>query len=140
MGQLFQRPYETHLKPYEILTEVIFPKLSSSYRHGFVRLARREAMAIARMNVAVALKMEHGRIADIRISVGSITPTPQRMSEAESMMVGRSVSEDSLKEASLNISKTMIRLSGVRPSTSYKKPVVESLFLRAIKQAMEGST
>ncbi len=91
-------------------------------------------MAIARMSVAVVLQMERGRIEDIRISVGSITPTPQRMSEAEALLKGKAPDEEGLQLAAHQVSETMIRPSGIRPSTSYKKPVVEALFIRAVKK------
>ncbi len=94
-------------------------------------------MAIARMSVAILLQTKKDRIEDIRISVGSVTPIPQRMSEAEVFLKGKSPDEVSLQKASLKISEAMIRQSGIRPSTSYKKPVVEALFIRAMKKALE---
>jgi CO/xanthine dehydrogenase FAD-binding subunit len=139
LDQLFRGPYETNLKPHEILAQVKFPKLPAAAKSSFIRLARREAMAIARMSVAVVLQMENGRIEEIRISAGSIAPAPQRMSEAEALLKGRSPDEEGLRLAACQISETMIRTSGIRPSTSYKKPVVEALFIRAVKQAVEDS-
>jgi CO/xanthine dehydrogenase FAD-binding subunit len=137
--QIFSRPYETILKPYEILAQVHFPKLPLTIKSSFVRLARREAMAIARMSVAVIVELEKGRFEDVRISVGSVTPTPRRMSEAEGVLKGRAPDEEGLKLAAHRVSETMIRESGIRPSTSYKKPVVEALLMRAMKSALEGS-
>jgi CO/xanthine dehydrogenase FAD-binding subunit len=138
LDQLFNGPYESSLKPYEILVQVKFPKLSSSARSGFIRLARREAMAVARMSVAVVFHSEKGRVRDLRISVGSVTPRPQRMSEAETVLEGKHPDEAGLRLAAHQISETMVRQSGVRPTTSYKKPVVEALFIRAMRKAMEG--
>jgi CO/xanthine dehydrogenase FAD-binding subunit len=137
--QLFKGPYETNLKPHELLVHVTFQKVPSDVRSCFIRLARRDAMAIARMSVAVVLQMGKGknRIEDIRISVGSVTPTPQRMSEAEAFLKGKSPDEKALKSASIKVSETMIRRSGIRPSTSYKTPVVEALFIRAMRKALE---
>ena len=139
--QLFKGPYETNLKPHEILVQVQFKKLPSGVRSSFVRLARREAMAIARMSVAIILQMEKGkdRIEDIRVSAGSITPTPQRMSDAEAILKGKLPDEGLLKMASRKVSETMIYQSGIRPSTSYKRPVVETLFIRAMRKVLEGS-
>jgi CO/xanthine dehydrogenase FAD-binding subunit len=136
---LFKGPYQTNLKPHELLVQIIFPKLSSEARSSFVRLARRDAMAIARMSVAIVLQTEKKkhRIEGIGISVGSVTPTPRRMSEAEAFLKGKSPDEEVLQKASLKISETMIHESGVRPSTSYKKPVVEALFKRAMRKALE---
>jgi CO/xanthine dehydrogenase FAD-binding subunit len=135
--QLFRGPYQTHLKPNEILAEIRFRKLPSDMGWSFIRLARRNAMAIARMSVAVLLRKNKGCMEDVRISVGAVTPTPQRMSEGEALLEERPPDEAVLKKASLKVSETMIRQSGVRPSTSFKRPVVEALFLRAIRIALE---
>jgi CO/xanthine dehydrogenase FAD-binding subunit len=62
------------------------------------------------------------------------------MSEAEAVLEGRSPDEERLRLAGRQISERMIRQSGVRPSTSYKKPVVEALFIRAMRRALEGLT
>ena len=140
LSGLFKGPYDSNLKPYELLAQITFQKLSPAMKSGFIRLARREAMAIARMSVAVVLKMEsrRRRIEDIRIAVGSVTPTPQRMPEVEVFLKGESPDEEVLRKASLKISEAMIRQSGIRPSTSYKRPVVEALFLRVMRKALEG--
>jgi len=138
--QLFKGPYETSLKPDELLVEVTFQKLSPGARSSFVRLARRDAMAIARMSVAIVLEMEKRkkRIKDIRIAAGSVTPTPQRFSEAEDLLREKSVDEKSMQEAAFRVSEAMINQTGVRPSTSYKRPVIEALFIRGMRKALEG--
>jgi CO/xanthine dehydrogenase FAD-binding subunit len=138
LPQLFKGPYETDLKPHELLTQITFPKLPADVRSSFIRLARRNAMAIARTSVAILLQSKKDRIEDIRISVGSVTPIPQRMSEAEVFLKGKSPDRETLKRASLKVSETMIHRSGIRPSTSYKRPVVEALFIRAMRKAIEG--
>jgi CO/xanthine dehydrogenase FAD-binding subunit len=138
LEQLFKGPYETALKPHEILVSVSFKKLSSDAKTSFVRLARREAMAIARMSMAVLLQMVKGKrqINDIRISVGSVTPTPRRMSDVEAILKGQAPNDERLKMASKGVSETMIQYAGIRPSTSYKAPVVEALFMRAFRKAL----
>src|SRR5512136_2450530 len=97
-------------------------------------------MSIARMTVAIILEMEERkkRIRDIRIAAGSVTPTPQRFYEAESLLRGKSPDEETLRKASLKVSETMINRTGIRPSTSYKRPVIEALFIRGMRRALEG--
>jgi CO/xanthine dehydrogenase FAD-binding subunit len=138
--QLFKGPYETSLKPHELLVRVTFQKLSSGMRGSFVRLARRDAMAIARMSVAIVLEMEKRKkqIRDIRIAGGSVTPTPQRFYEAEDLLRGKSPDEETLQRTSLKISEMMINRTGIRPSTPYKRPVIEALFIRGMRMALEG--
>lgn len=134
--QLLSGPYKTILNPYEILSQVRFPKLLSSTKSSFIRLARREAMAVARMSVAIILHLVRDQIEDIRISVGSVTPIPQRISEAEAVLKGKSPDEKGLQLAASKVSERMILQSGIRPSTSYKRPVIEALFIRAMKEAL----
>jgi CO/xanthine dehydrogenase FAD-binding subunit len=139
--ELLRGPYQSTLIPVELLAQVSFPKLSSDFRTGFIRLARRAAMAISRMSVAVALRMVQGedRIDEARISAGAVMPTPRRMSEAESILRGKTPDEETMKKAAQCISGIMVRRSGVRPSTAYKAPVVEALFLRCMRQALGNS-
>jgi CO/xanthine dehydrogenase FAD-binding subunit len=141
LPDLFLGPYRTGLRPDEVLVRVSLPKLSSGWGSAFVRLARREAMAIARMSVAVALRLAPGRktVEGIRISAGAITPTPHRLGEAEAVLQGKPPDEKTMEMAARSISETMVRWSGVRPSTAYKAPVVEALFLRCLRQALENS-
>ena len=136
LSQLFKGPYETNLKPHELLVQITFQKLPPETKSSFVRLARRDAMAIARMNVAIILQIGKNRIEDVRIAVGSVTPTPQRMSEAETFLKEKLLDQRSLQKASLKVSEAMIRQSGIRSSTSYKRPVVEALFIRAMRKAL----
>jgi nicotinate dehydrogenase FAD-subunit len=136
--QLFSGPYETSLKPHELLVRITFQKLPSGVRTSFVRLARRERMAIARMSVAIVLQLDRQRngIEDIRVSIGAMTATPHRLSEAEMFLKEKSPDEHLLRQASQMVSQAIVRWSGLRASTGYKVPVVESLFLRAVRKAL----
>ena len=137
VAQLIKGPYETTLQPHEILVRITFKKLPKNMKGCFVRLARREAMAIARMSVALLIQMQEGQVKDIRIAPGAVLPTPQRLEEVEELLKGRFPDGELLRVASRKVSETMIRRSGIRPSTSYKAPVVEALFVRAMRMALE---
>ncbi|MBM4337945.1 MAG: xanthine dehydrogenase family protein subunit M [Deltaproteobacteria bacterium] len=138
VADLIRGPYETALQPHEILARISFEKLSTDMRTGFVRLARREAMAITRISVALLARMEGGRIRDIRIAPGAVLPIHQRLEEVEKFLIGKFPDEVLLRTASQKVSEAMINRSGVRHSTFYKAPVVEALFVRAIRLALAG--
>jgi CO/xanthine dehydrogenase FAD-binding subunit len=67
-----------------------------------------------------------------------VTPIPHRFSGAEAILKGRPPNEELLQSASRKVSEDILRWGGVRSSTSYKVPVVEALFVRAFKEALEG--
>ncbi len=137
VAQLTKGPYKTALKPHEILVRISFKKLPQDMGGCFIRLARREAMAIARMSIALLVRMGKGGIKDIRIAPGAVLPIPQRLVEVENILMGKYPDEALLRAASQKVSEAMIRRSGVRQSTSYKAPVVEAIFMRGMRKVLE---
>ncbi len=135
IAHLIKGPYKTALRPSELLVSILFKKLPLDAKCSFIRLSRREGMSIARMSIAVVLRRQGDRIVDVRIATGSVTPIPQRMEDAERFLMDKLPEDSILREASKKVSEEMIRKSGIRPSTSYKAPVVEALFIRAVKEA-----
>jgi CO/xanthine dehydrogenase FAD-binding subunit len=125
-------PNSTNLKPNELIIGFILEPLPN-HRFEFQRIARRRSLAIARMNAAAVGKVDSdGIVTDIRLSVGSITPRPCRMTDAEDHLKGKAPDEGVIKEASGKVSREMIRQSGIRSSTEYKRPAVEGLVLKTL--------
>lgn len=129
-------PNRTQLEADEILTEITFAKLPPSAGWGFSRLARREALAIARMNVGVVADLEHGIVSYISIAPGSVLPSPARINEAEQILLGHKPNEDLIRQAGEAVAAKMLEVSGRRWSTDYKEPVIIALVERAVKQAL----
>ena len=131
--ELFLKPYETYIRHDEILTEIKFKCLPDGSKTRFLKVGRRNALVIARLNIAVSLKTdEKGIIEDIRIAPGSVMPTPCRAIEAEKILIGQALSEEIINRASKKIADIMVEKSGIRASTIYKKPVIEAITRRAI--------
>jgi CO/xanthine dehydrogenase FAD-binding subunit len=130
---LFLRPYETCIRHDEILTEIKFKCLPEGSKASFLKIGRRNALVIARLNIAVSLKTdEKGIVEDIRIAPGSVMPIPCRAIEAEKLLIGQTPNEEIINRASKKIADTMVEKSGIRASTIYKKPVIEAITRRAI--------
>ena len=138
LKSVFSGSYRTSLKPDEIITEISFKKLPVNSQTAFLKLGRRKALAISRMNVGVVLvRDDKGVVTDVRIAPGCIFATPDRVAGAEEVLRGKVPDEELLIEAGLKVSEEMIARTGIRWSTEYKKPVVESLTKRALKEALE---
>jgi CO/xanthine dehydrogenase FAD-binding subunit len=130
---LFLRPYETCIRHDEILTEIKFKCLPEGSKTSFLKIGRRNALVIARLNIAVSLKTdEKGIVEDIRIAPGSVMPIPCRAIEAEKLLIGQTPNEEIINRASKKVADTMVEKSGIRASTIYKKPVIEAITRRAI--------
>lgn len=123
------------LAPGELVTEFVFPSFAG-WHTAFLKLGRRKALAISRMNVAAALELQNdGTISGARIAPGCVFRSPDRVREAEEHLIGKAPSRALFAEAGLLSSEEMIRKTGVRWSTEYKKPVLEALVERALLQA-----
>ncbi|MBW1658869.1 MAG: xanthine dehydrogenase family protein subunit M [Deltaproteobacteria bacterium] len=135
----FEGPYETVIEADELLTGVIVPLPPPSGRAIFLKLARRKALAIARMNLACMLYYNRQKevFEWVRLCVGSSTPRPVRMTEAEKILEGQPFTDVVLQKAGQAAAEQMVALSGLRSSTAYKKPVVGDLVIRAVKLAVE---
>jgi CO/xanthine dehydrogenase FAD-binding subunit len=133
--ELITGPYRTSLKPGELITHILLDAVGEGYRNIFERVARRRALAIARINLAaIGCVDTDGTISDLRISVGSVTPAPCRMRNAEDLMRGNRPGMRLIQEAANKVSQEMIRQSGIRSTTEYKKPVVEGLVIKALTE------
>jgi CO/xanthine dehydrogenase FAD-binding subunit len=135
LDQLIVGPYRTSLGPGELITRFLLDRAEPEHRHSFQRVARRRAMAIARVNLAaVGTSDSQGRVVDVRISAGSVTPAPARMRCAEEFLLGKKPDMELIRQAAEMVSREMIHLSGIRLSTEYKKPAVEGLVKKALSE------
>ena len=131
--ELFLKPYETCIRHDEILTEIKFKCLPEGSKTRFLKVGRRNVLVIARLNIAVSLKIdEKGIIKDVRIAPGSVMPLPCRIIEAEKLLIGQTPNEEIINRASKKVADIMVEKSGIRASTIYKKPVIEAITRRAI--------
>ncbi len=130
-------PYKTNLGPDELITGFALEPMKSGYRWSFQRIARRGALAIARANAAALGKVaSDGVVEDLRLSVGSTTPQPARMTAAEELLRGSVPNPELIADAARKVSQEMVRLSGIRPTTQYKRPAVEGLVRKVLAETL----
>jgi xanthine dehydrogenase iron-sulfur cluster and FAD-binding subunit A len=137
LANLFLKPYQTKAQPDEMLVAIRFPKLGPAARNAFLKLGRRNALAISRLSVAAILELgEDGRITDARIVPGAAFATWQRVTSAEQMLVGEKPETKLFAAAGKKVSEEMIKATGRRWSTEYKEPAVAVLVRRALEACL----
>ncbi|OPZ64675.1 MAG: Nicotinate dehydrogenase FAD-subunit [Firmicutes bacterium ADurb.Bin506] len=139
IGGLVTGAYATAARGDELLVKVEIEDCSA-WRSSYIKLARRQAMAISRLAVAVLMQFEGHSVQDLRLAVGAAFPVPGRVGAAEEVLRGAAYSRDGARVAGETAADEMVRVSGVRWSTRYKQPVLAALVERAIRQcaAEEG--
>jgi CO/xanthine dehydrogenase FAD-binding subunit len=131
-------PYVGSIAPDEIITHFLL-KPKKGIFSDFQKIGRRQELAIARISIAVmAEKDAAGKIAFVRLALGSSTPTPRRVAEVEGFLLGKHPSEALLWEAGKLLASRMIEISGRRPSTVYKESAVQGLLVRVLYPMVEN--
>lgn len=126
------------MQPGELLAEISFAALGVNEHSAYIKLGRRKSLAIARMNTGAILELKDGVIVGARISVGATFPAQRRIRSLEARLIGRKPDEQTLDLASREAAKEMLAVTGVRWSTEYKEPVIQTLVRRCIEKALVG--
>ncbi len=134
IADLFVKPYVTIATKDELLIEIRFPKLPQDARSAFIKLGRRNALAISRLSVAAILQKDTaGNIVDARIVPGAAFPKWQRVIEAEHILIGKKPDMKLFEETGKKVAEAMISFTGRRWSTEYKEPVIAVLVRRVLE-------
>jgi carbon-monoxide dehydrogenase medium subunit len=129
---------ETALAPHEMLTDISFPALEHHQRGMFMKLALRRVHAISVVNAAVVLSFDEEIVAEARIAMGSVAPTVIRAREAESALVGRRLTGESIDKASELAARATSCIDDIRAGAGYRQDVIAVLVRRALSSLQSG--
>ena len=90
LRDFFSDMYATALNADELLLEIKIPPLPIGMNSAYVRLHRYQRPTLG---VAAAAKMDNGTVEDIRIAVGCVGPTAQRLPELELKVKGMKIAD-----------------------------------------------
>lgn len=133
-GDFFVDALTTDLRDGEILTEIEIPKLAPQAGWGFAEVSRRGgdfALAAA----AAILTLRGGTVAEARIAIMGVGKTPRRMSEAEAMLAGKTLSPDLLERAADAVRATVEPETDLHASADYRRHLVGVLTQRTLADA-----
>ena len=133
VNELVLQPNRTSLPAGGLLTAVSFPIPPEGSRSTFLKLGRRNAMAISRLTVAALGYLDAaGTIVEARLVTGSATPRIERLTHVEEMLVGEYPSDELFTAAAQKTVDEMLRLSGYRWSSEYKIPALTTMTRRIL--------
>ena len=141
MEDFFTGPRESVLKRDQILTLITIPKPEPLSSGCYLKLMRRQAMDLALVGVAACLKLDGGRICkEARVALGAVAPTPIRVPEIETALVGREIDEALVAEVSSIAGMQCRPISDIRASLEYRCAMVEVFTRRALMEALRRIT
>jgi carbon-monoxide dehydrogenase medium subunit len=135
-ADFFQDFFTTAVGDDEILIEVRVPKYTGwgSAYEKFVRVAQQWAIA----GVAATARTEDGTIAEARIGLTNMGPTPIRARAAEQALVGVAVEPDAIAGALTGIAEGTAPPTDLNGDPEYRRHLASILGRRAVLAAARG--
>ena len=132
-ADFFQDLFTTALGDDEILVEVRVPKYTGwgSAYEKFVRVAQQWAIAA----VAATVRTEGGTIAEARLALTNMGPTPVRARAAEQALAGVAVEPDAVAGALASIADGTAPPTDINGDPEYRRHLVSILGRRAVLAA-----
>ncbi|GHO48998.1 FAD binding domain-containing protein [Ktedonospora formicarum] len=120
---------DTNLHQGDLIVAVELPAFDG-HSH-YLKVRDRASYAYALVSCAVALRMEGGRMRDVRIVLGSVAPKPWRTYEAEATLLDQRPSSGIFEQVAKRA------LEGAQPYSMnrYKLPLGRALILRTLLEA-----
>jgi xanthine dehydrogenase FAD-binding subunit len=129
-------PGASRLKQGEIVSAVLVAPPAEGFLHHFEKVGGRKALAIAVVSLAALLRTgPGGMVEEARIALGSVSPTVVRCRQAESLLIGRPLSEESLRLAAECVRGEVSPIGDLRATAEYRRQVAGNLLLRLVSAA-----
>jgi xanthine dehydrogenase YagS FAD-binding subunit len=122
---------ETTLKPGELITAFNLPAAAWTKRSLYLKVRDRQSYEFALASAAVALDMQDGTVKEARIALGGVAALPWRAREAEMVLNGKALDDETLKTAA----DKAFQDAATRPDNEFKVALGKRTMIRALRQA-----
>ena len=137
VDQFFQGPFETTLAQDEILTEIRIPAPKSNSGGAYMKVERKVG-DFATAAVAAQLTLDGGgNCASAGIGLTNVGLTPIKAAKAEEALKGKKPDDANIRKAAQLESEAAQPSSDYRGSEEYKRSLVKTLTVRALRKAVE---
>ncbi len=138
VSELVLGPNKTRIPPGGLLVSLSYIIPPEGTRGVFLKLGRRNAMAISRLTVAALGRLDgEGKVIEARFVTGSAAPTICRFKDVEASLLGKIPTPELLRNTGKLATDEMIKLSGLRWSSEYKVPALAAMTTRALARVFQ---
>lgn len=107
-------------RPDEIILAFRLPKRGKAIER-FRKIGARQAQAISKVMAASRIDLKDGRIESAAIALGSIAPTPVRLTAVEAFLAGKKLSATLIDQAEKLAQSTVQPIADIRSSAEYRR-------------------
>ena len=132
--------FETTLQPNEVLTEIRIPAPTERSGGAYFKLERKVGdYAIAGAAAYITLD-SNGNVTYAGIGLTNVGPTPIKARDAEQSLLGKPLGESAIYQAADLAAADSQPTSDTRGPAEYKRDMVRTLTMRALRKAFARST
>lgn len=128
--------YETVLLADELISEIIVPPMGQQLA-AYIKVTTRVSHDWPALGIGVSLQSHGDKIQNIRLIVGAATDRPTRLTLAEQLLTGATVSEKLLQTAGIASAQALEIADDTHGSSAYKKHLISIYVGRVINAAMK---
>ncbi len=128
-------PGRNQLAPGEFVVSLQFPSPAAASGSAWERFIPRNEMDIAVANAASAIRLDGEVVSWARVSIGAVAPTPLLVAEAAAAIVGKPLTEETIKAAGAAAKAAASPIDDMRGSIKQRKHLSAVLVERTLRAA-----
>jgi carbon-monoxide dehydrogenase medium subunit len=129
---------KTTLERNELVADMKFRKMGSSEKGVFAKYLLRQTHGISVANASIILSIENNQIQSAKITLGAVAPTIVRAEEAETYLIGKTLTEEIIAEAAKKSMLAAKPITDVRASEPYRNHLIPILVEKGLSEIMSG--
>ena len=120
---------EMGIRAHELLARIRLPRARAELQHYYRKVGTRKAQAISKVCFAAVAEVEAGRVADVKIALGSVAPIVLRCKQTENAIRGKNLDETTVRLAREILMREIAPIDDVRSTADYRLRVAANLLV-----------
>lgn len=126
---------ENLLQPGDLVTHVSLPPLPAGSNSLYLKLRDRASYEFALASAAVIVRVEGGRLADVRLALGGVGTIPWRAKSAEEALLGKTIDRNAFRAAA----ETVFKDARPQSENGFKIELAKRCLTHALLQATRSA-
>jgi len=139
LHEFFLGPGRTALRRGEYIRSIDLPTPRTDWDVFFHKVGRRRALTIAITSVAGLIALRGRAVVDVRVTAGSVAPTPIRLRAVEDLVRRRELDGEQIAAAHATALREVSPIDDVRATALYRRTVTADLVARFLHEASEST-
>jgi xanthine dehydrogenase small subunit len=136
----FYKGYKTlDMRPGELITRVKVPLPADGELLRLYKVSRRRDLDIASFTAAIRMRLDGDTIAQAAIAFGAVGPTVIRARKTEAFLRGRTLDEETVRQAGDVAIAEITPISDVRGAADYRYQLTRNIFLKFYCETQEST-